>query len=150
MLNVDGNEHVQKMWRIETTDATFAKEFRYKTCLGGHTHCTISGKETASTAYYPERWCRSMAQFWKRQDDEEHENVMMNLHLQPTSDALELYTVKEEENPTEDERKKAEATLIKLYLDTGRRLGGARELFGKKGARHILYVFLRFYKQQTY
>ena len=58
---------LQKKWLIKTTDEHFWKTFRLKVCGGGHTHSWIQGVETARSAYYPWRLCKSIARLWRQQ-----------------------------------------------------------------------------------
>lgn len=58
---------IRKRWLIKTTDEQFHLNYKTKTCLGSHNHVWIQGPETARSAYYPWRFCQSVARFWKQQ-----------------------------------------------------------------------------------
>ena len=58
--------HIQKAWRVVTTDIKFYGEFRLKVCHGGHPHEWLHGAETSKSAYYPPNMCKSIAQHWRK------------------------------------------------------------------------------------
>ncbi len=64
---------VWKPWRIKTTSPTFYKEYKNKTCTNtkrdasgpnDHYHAPLVGAESASSAFYPEGMCQSIAKLW--------------------------------------------------------------------------------------
>ena len=69
MRGEDGLGLLGKLWKIKTTSQTFHNHFGRKVCLGGHQHVQIEGKETARSAYYPEKLTNATAIHWKKQDE---------------------------------------------------------------------------------
>lgn len=55
---------LKKCWTIATSSHHFYVVYRKKTCTGQHEHDHIQGIETARSAYYPWKLCKSIAQFW--------------------------------------------------------------------------------------
>ena len=55
---------LKKCWTIATSSHHFFVIYRKKTCTGQHEHDHIQGIETARSAYYPWKMCKSIAQFW--------------------------------------------------------------------------------------
>ena len=54
----------QKCWTIATSSHHFYAVYRKKTCTGQHEHDRVQGIETARSAYYPWKMCKSIAEFW--------------------------------------------------------------------------------------
>ena len=67
LMDTKNEGFIRKRWLIKTTDEQFHLSYKTKTCLGSHSHVWIQGPETARSAYYPWRFCQSIARFWRQQ-----------------------------------------------------------------------------------
>ena len=91
MKDSTGQHFIRKKWLIKTTDESFHKTFKAKTCPGSHSHTWIQGQETSRSAYYPWRMVQSIARHWRQQlvSDRNLRLLTMKVDFKSSNDLLQ-------------------------------------------------------------